>query len=229
MIPIKDKNPTDIFPVVTILIIFANVMIFIFQLTQGAAKGNQLVLELGMIPKEITQMENLPKSEMVPPLLTIFTSMFLHGGFLHLIGNMLYLWIFGNNIEDAMGHFKFIAFYIICGLAATFAHILSAPSSAIPTIGASGAIAGILGAYLLLYPKARILTVIPIFYFIRIVELPAIVVLGFWFIIQVLRGMGGTATGGGVAWFAHIGGFVAGLALIKLFASKKEEETIEYF
>ena len=227
MIPIKDDNPTSTFPIMTILLIVINVLIFMYQSSLGTRLGQQFVIELGVIPHEITHFQNLPDSNQIPPLLTIFTSMFLHGGLMHLIGNMLYLWIFGNNIEDACGHFKFVFFYLICGLTSSIVHIISLPNSQTPTIGASGAIAGILGAYLLLYPKARILTIIPIFYFFRIIYLPAMLVLGLWFVIQLVNGfvLGG---GGGVAWFAHIGGFVAGLVLINLFSKTQKRQEYYY-
>ena len=154
----------------------------------------------------------------VPSALTVLTSMFLHAGLMHLGGNMLYLWIFGNNIEDVMGHGRFILFYLLCGVAAVFGHAFTAPDSTVPMIGASGAISGVLGAYLLLFPRARVLVLIPLGFLTRVMPVPAIVVLGFWIVMQIINGAfswGGL--GGGVAWFAHIGGFAVGLALIKVF------------
>jgi membrane associated rhomboid family serine protease len=153
----------------------------------------------------------------VPVVATLFTSMFLHGGFLHIAGNMLYLWIFGNNVEDSMGRMRFIVFYFLCGIVAAYAHALANTASTVPMIGASGAISGVLGAYLLLYPRARVLTLIAFGLYIRTVEVPAMFVLGFWFVLQFLNALVSAGAGGGVAWYAHIGGFVAGILLIGLF------------
>ncbi len=152
---------------------------------------------------------------------TVLTSMFLHGGWLHLVGNMWFLWVFGNNIEDSMGHLRFVAFYLLCGVAASLAHVFTTASSGVPTVGASGAISGVMGAYLLLYPRVRVDTLLFFFIFIRIIPLPAWFMLGYWFFIQLVAGGMTPAGGGGVAYWAHVGGFVAGLVLIKLF--EKEE------
>lgn len=216
MIPLRDTNPTEIRPVVTVTLIVINSLIFIFQFFIGEANQG-LVYRLGAIPWEIVHFRNLYHSPGLPPFINLFTAMFLHGGFLHLIGNMLYLWIFGNNIEDVMGHGRFIVFYLLTGVIASGGHILADPLSEIPMIGASGAISGVLGAYLLLFPKARVLTLIPLGYVFFTKELPAVFVLGFWFVLQLFNGILGSAGGGGVAWFAHIGGFMAGFILIKLF------------
>jgi len=214
-IPLKDDNPTSSFPWVTIGIILANAFIFFHQITLDFAANQRLIFQWGAIPYQIVHGEVLYVSPLIPLPLTIFSSMFLHGGFLHILGNMLYLWIFGNNIEDILGHFRFFLFYLVCGLSASLAQIFSDPASPIPMIGASGAIAGVLGAYLLLFPGARILTLVFIFLFVRLIRIPALFVLGFWFFIQFL-GLGGkTATN--VAFLAHIGGFIAGLILIKVF------------
>jgi membrane associated rhomboid family serine protease len=180
----------------------------------GAA-SQRFIFQWGAIPYQIIHGEVIHVLPSIPLPLTLFSSMFLHGGFLHLIGNMLYLWIFGNNIEDALGHFRFFLFYLVCGLGAGTTQILSDPNSTVPMIGASGAIGGILGAYLLLFPSARIVTLIFIFIFIKIVRIPALIVLGFWFFIQLLSVGGGVISN--VAFFAHIGGFLAGLVLVKLF------------
>ncbi len=159
-------------------------------------------------------------------ILPFFTSMFLHGGWLHLIGNMWYLWIFGDNVEDTFGHFGFLIFYMVAGIGAGTLHTILNSFSAIPTVGASGAIAGVLGAYMLLYPFARVLTLIPILFFVQIIEIPALLVLGFWFLMQFLSGAGSLAvtdpTGGGVAWWAHIGGFVLGICLIPVFRKRRK-------
>ena len=178
------------------------------------SKAEEFISQYGLIPGELLGGTDLPPTIPVPLWLTLLSSMFLHGGFMHLIGNMLYLWIFGDNVEDAMGSGRFLLFYLLCGLAASLAQIAVAPSSAIPMIGASGAIAGVLAAYFMLFPYAKIMTVIPIFFFLRVVSLPAVILLGFWFILQVLNGAGAIGSSSGVAWFAHIGGFVAGAVLV---------------
>ena len=176
---------------------------------------------MGAIPAVLIGGMSLPAElQQLPTLATIFTSMFLHGGWMHLLGNMLYLWIFGNNIEDAMGHTRFIVFYLLCGVIAVFTHALPNADSAIPMIGASGAISGVLGAYLLLYPHARVLVLIWLGFFITTVRLPAVIVLGLWFGFQLLSSAIADPRTGGVAWGAHIGGFVAGLALIGIFKRK---------
>jgi len=216
MIPIKDDNPTKSFPFFTIIIITLNIFIFIYQVSLGTGT-NRFILQMALIPYEIIHFTKIHSLSSFPPFTTFFTSIFTHANLLHLGGNMLYLWIFGNNIEDALGHFRFLAFYFTCGIIATVCHIAIAPNSTVPLIGASGAIAGILGAYLLLYPKAGVHTLIFIVFFIKIIRLPAIFVLSLWFIIQLINS---TGPGGGVAWFAHIGGFVAGFILIKPFINK---------
>lgn len=167
-----------------------------------------------LIPAELLGRRDLPPTIVLPLLLTLLTSMFLHGGIMHLLGNMLYLWIFGDNIEDAMGSVRFLGFYVLCGVAAAFAQIAAGPSSSIPMIGASGAIAGVLAAYFMLYPRSRVLTLIPLFFFMRLVAVPAIFLLGFWFVLQVIASANSLADAGGVAVFAHIGGFIAGLFLV---------------
>lgn len=218
MIPLHDDNPTRIKPVLTVLLIAANVLVFFYQLSLGPRQEQALVYQYGAIPAVVVGTRHLPAQLVaIPPVVSLFTSMFLHGGFLHIIGNMLYLWIFGNNIEEAMGRARFLVFYLVCGVLAALAHIFSNPSSVIPTIGASGAISGVLGAYLLLYPRARVLTLIPLGFFTRLIYIPAGIVLGFWFILQLISGSLGSPEGGGVAWFAHVGGFVAGMALVGLF------------
>ena len=235
MFPLKDNIPTDRLPVVTLSLIVANVLLYLFF--QEAASSGFLnspdecnVLEYGAIPKEFTD----PGAQVAasqcgrpeaPTALTAFSSMFMHGGLLHLGGNMLFLWIFGNNVEDSMGRAKFLAFYLLAGLAALAAQIAIDPDAAVPTIGASGAVAGVLGGYLLLFPRARVVTVIFLIFFFTIVEIPALLILGFWFLQQVLFGYfdlaDPTGEGGGVAYFAHIGGFVFGMIAIKLFASRR--------
>ncbi|MEW6684688.1 MAG: rhomboid family intramembrane serine protease [Candidatus Edwardsbacteria bacterium] len=218
MLPLKDDIPSKTFPIATISIMVVNVLVFLYELSLGP-QVETLFKTAGIIPEKIIRL-GLPRG-----FFPILTAMFLHGGFMHLFGNMLYLWIFGDNVEDVMGHFRFLIFYLLCGFIASFTHIISAINSAIPSIGASGAIAGVLGAYFLLYPKARILTLIPLGFFLRIVRLPAIIVLGMWIVIQLFYGfltLPGAAKTGGIAWFAHIGGFFAGLLLVKIFQKRKK-------
>lgn len=222
MIPLHDDNPTEIFPVFTVLFIAVCVLAFFWQSSLGA-EGNQVAIYgLGVIPAVLLNKLSLPPELfIIPAWQTMFTSMFLHGGFMHLAGNMLYLWIFGNNVEDAMGYFRFVIFYLVCGMAAVAGQTMQDPASQIPMIGASGAISGVLGAYLLLYPRARVLVLIPLGFISQLVRLPAGWVLALWFVIQLVSSAMSSGEGGGVAWFAHIGGFVAGMALVPLFKKKK--------
>ncbi len=184
------------------------------------AQDELFISRYALIPAEFLGGEDLPPTIPIPIWLTILTSLFLHGGVMHLFGNMLYLWIFGDNVEDAMGPLRFLTFYLVCGAAASFTQIAIAPGSTVPVIGASGAIAGILAAYFMLFPRARVLTLIPILFFIRLVSIPAVFFLGFWFLLQVISGAGALGTEGGVAWFAHIGGFLAGAILVIPFRRK---------
>ncbi|HPW19013.1 MAG TPA: rhomboid family intramembrane serine protease [Candidatus Aminicenantes bacterium] len=192
----------------TVLLIAANVAVFALQAV-GPRGLESSVVRFGAVPYDIAHFRAAGGAGGVPPLLTLLTSMFLHGGLFHLLGNMLYLWIFGNNVEDRLGPFRFILFYLGSGVAAALAHILAQPSSRVPMIGASGAIAGVLGAYAVLFPRARVRTLV---FFVGVVRVPAALVLGLWFLLQVLN----VGMGGGVAWFAHIGGFLAGILLIRL-------------
>ncbi|HKU90301.1 MAG TPA: rhomboid family intramembrane serine protease [Steroidobacteraceae bacterium] len=224
VLPLHDDNPTTTRPCVTVGLMIANVLVFVWQhLLLSPAAGERIVYALGVIPAVLMGRETLPAElALVPVPATILTSMFLHGGFLHLAGNMLYLWIFGNNIEDAMGHVRFLVFYLLCGVAAVYAQALPNAGSIVPMIGASGAISGVLGAYLLLYPRARVLLGLPLgFLIVQLGRFPAGWVLVAWFVMQLL--MGGmnapraAQDAGGVAFGAHIGGFVAGLLLVTLF------------
>ena len=232
MFPLRDENPTELVPFVTFLLILANVAVWLF--VQGAGSG-QLFLEslcqYGAIPGAVTGAIPAGTSIELGPGATcrveglgagsILTSMFMHGGWMHLIGNMWFLWVFGNNIEDSMGHFRYIIFYVLCGVLASVAHIMFAPGSTVPTVGASGAISGIMGAYMVLYPKVRVQTLIFLIVYIRIIPLTAVTVLGLWFALQLFSGViQGGVGGGGVAFWAHVGGFIAGVVLIKLFARK---------
>ncbi len=223
MIPLRDDNPSHITPFLTWSLIGINVLVFLYQVSLGPRQGQFFVYEFGAIPAVILGSESLPSYlAAVPPQLSLFTNMFLHGGWLHLIGNMWYLWIFGDNIEAALGRLRYLAFYLICGVLASLSHVLSDPSSVIPSIGASGAISGVLGAYLLLYPRARVLILIPLGFFTRLMYIPAAIALGFWFVLQLLSGsMTVGKNAGGVAFWAHIGGFVAGLLLVGLFKRRE--------
>jgi membrane associated rhomboid family serine protease len=234
MFPYKDENPTEHPAVITVSIIVANVLAFV--LIQGAGAQGPMarsVCDLGLIPGEILRsvrpgsgVELAPGMictvDAVPKYWTVLTSMFMHGGWFHLIGNMLFLWVFGNNIEDVTGHGKFLVFYLLCGTAAAAAQVFVSPHSVVPMVGASGAISGVLGAYLLLYPRVRVHTLVILPIYITTVALPAWVMLGYWILLQVLSGLGSLSEvdKGGVAFFAHVGGFVAGLVLVKLFASE---------
>lgn len=221
MIPFRDDVPSKTTPVTTISLILVNLLVFAYQLTLAPEQLQHFFFLNGVVPGEVQLVFQEPLAVAVVTARTLFTSMFLHGGWLHLIGNLWYLWIFGDNVEDRMGHFRFLIFYLICGLAGGITHIAFNLNSSIPSIGASGAIAGVLGAYLLSYPFARIHTLIPLFFFWPIVELPALVVLGFWFVIQLLQGaaaIGNTEIAEGVAFWAHVGGFVTGMLLLGSFA-----------
>ena len=218
MIPLRDDNPTSITPFVTYAFIAACVLVFLWQMSLGEKGFEAAVLALGVTPAILLGDARLPPElYLVPPVATVFSSMFLHGGFMHLAGNMLYLWIFGNNVEDSMGHVRFVIFYLLCGVAAVLAQAWPNPDSTIPMIGASGAISGVLGAYLLLFPRAHVLVLIPLGMFSRMVPLPAMVVLGFWFVLQLISTALSDASQGGVAFGAHIGGFVTGMILIPVF------------
>jgi membrane associated rhomboid family serine protease len=221
MIPLRDDNPTTLRPVVTVTIIALCIAVFLWQLTLRGTAGQSAVYSLGLVPAVLFGKARLAEPLVaLPAPLTIVTSMFLHGGFLHVAGNMLYLWIFGDNIEDSMGHGRFVAFYLLCGIAAALSQALPDPTSTVPMIGASGAISGVLGAYMLLYPRRHVLVVVPLFIILYTMRLPAMVVLGLWFLVQLLSSLA-TGSGAGVAFHAHLGGFVAGVALIRLFVKRR--------
>ena len=217
MIPLHDDNPTERTPVVTVAFIAACILVFLYQASLSPQPGETFVFQYGAIPALVFGEAELPATMAVavPAYATLITSMFLHGGWMHLIGNMLYLWVFGNNIEDVMGHVRYILFYLICGILAALSHAMTDPSSTIPMVGASGAISGVLGAYVLLFPRAHVLVLMP---GIGMTRVAAGFVLGMWFVMQLLSGgMSMGSKGGGVAFFAHIGGFLAGMVLIGLF------------
>jgi membrane associated rhomboid family serine protease len=216
MIPIRDAIPSKNFPAVNFLIIGLNIIVFLWQLAQGPDLKEVFYL-YGMVPLRYSNPELAAHFTSFQQYLPFLTSMFLHGGFLHIIMNMWFLYIFGDNIEDRLGHIRYLVFYLFCGLAAGFVHLFTNWNSNVPTLGASGAISGVMGAYLLLYPRSRILTLIPIFFFLQFVEIPAFIFLGFWFLIQLFSAGLTPSSVGGIAFSAHIGGFVAGLIFIKIF------------
>ena len=219
MIPLRDDNPTHSTPVVTISLITACTLLFFYQASLPEPVGEAFIYQYGAIPAALFGRVALPPEMAgLSPTMTLLSSMFLHGGWMHLIGNMLYLWIFGDNVEDAMGHVRFLIFYVACGILAALSHALTDPTSTIPMVGASGAISGVLGAYLLLFPHAQVLVLIPMGFMSRMMYVPAAFVLGLWFLLQLLSGgISLGQTGPGVAFWAHVGGFVAGMALIGLF------------
>ena len=223
MIPLKDDIPVRRAPVVTIALISANVAVFLWQVT---VIGLPLSVQVGgAIPYEILTLRDVPPPDLVAPPFTILTSMFLHGGFMHIAGNMLFLWIFGNNVEDVLGRVRFALFYVACGVVAALAQVAVAAAGGdeaslrVPMVGASGAIAGILAAYMLLFPHARVLTLVPIFIFIRLIYVPAVFFIGLWFLLQLVSAFLGDQ-GSGVAFAAHVGGFVAGFVLVKSLAPR---------
>jgi len=224
MIPLKDTIRSEKYPIVTILLIAANIAVFFYEISLGRYLP-QFVKFAGVIPARFLEPELYLSQGAIGRFFPIFTSLFLHGGWVHLLGNMLYLWVFADNIEGRLGHFKFPIFYLLCGLGASLAHIFANPTSTVPSIGASGAIAGILGAYFILYPKSRVITLVPVFFFFQIIELPAFIFLGVWFLMQFFSGVltlgMGTAQTGGIAWWAHIGGFLTGIFFILLLKGKK--------
>ncbi len=217
MIPLKDENPARTFPFITISLIAINSVVFIHQFTSPLSIQKEFIFAFGMIPGALLgQVERIPTA--LPAAATMITSQFIHGGILHLLGNMLYLWIFGNNIEDLLGRFRFLLFYLLCGVLAAVVHIVINPYSDIPMVGASGAIAGVLGAYLITFPKAQVRVLVFIFIFITTMRISAFWVLGFWFIIQIFYATGSSVGGGtNVAYMAHIGGFIAGIWLLRKF------------
>ncbi|MBK6766274.1 MAG: rhomboid family intramembrane serine protease [bacterium] len=216
MIPIRDENPTRTTPFVTIALIAANVIVFALQMLESPEAQQAFVFAWGAIPRDIALGWNLLPAIPIA-WLTLFSSMFMHGGLMHLGGNMLYLWIFGNNIEDRLGHVKYLVFYIVGGLAAALSHVFFDPHSEIPMVGASGAISAVLGGYIVAYPKARVVVLMWFVIIVRFIRVPALLMLGIWFAMQIF-GFAGDANsqGGGVAWLAHIGGFVVGVILILL-------------
>ncbi|WP_028065326.1 rhomboid family intramembrane serine protease [Solirubrobacter soli] len=234
MLPVRDNIPTNQVPYVTYALIAANIIVYFFWQRGGLSLGDPSNLhyqcqlaEWGAVPRDITHNAQPPLpadcgTDEASPYLTIFSAMFMHGGLLHLGGNMLFLWIFGNNVEDAMGPLKYLLFYVLSGVAALALQIVPDPNSTVVTLGASGAIAGVLGGYIRLFPRAKVITVIFIIFFFTILELPAMLVLGFWFVEQALFAANSIgSTGGGVAYFAHVGGFLFGFLTVRFFADPK--------
>ena len=219
MFPLKDDNPSHSTPIITAGLILANVVIYIYQVSlevgdgPGARAGQAFIEEFGLVPCRLTGACH-SALDLPSPTLTIFSSMFMHGGLFHIAGNMLYLWIFGNNVEDTLGHGRYLIFYLASGVAAALAQTATGPSSTVPMVGASGAVSGVLGAYLVLFPHAYVTTLIVLGFFFRLVKIPAVIVLGFWIVVQVITGLGSFGASGGVAFFAHIGGFMAGMGLL---------------
>lgn len=217
MIPLRDSNPTYRFPFVNYAIIGVNILAFLFELSLGP-ELERFVYHFGVVPRRLVGMVQYYDFGILP-IASLFTSMFLHGGFMHLLGNMWFLHVFGDNVEDRLGPLRYVVFYLLTGLAAALTQVVINPSSQIPMVGASGAIAGVMGAYVFLYPHAKVLTLIPIFFFFQMIVLPSYIFLGFWFLMQMLSGMMSLGIGsdaGGVAWWAHIGGFACGAILLPL-------------
>jgi len=227
MIPLRDDVPSERLPIVTYGIIGLNLLVFLWELSLGPALTRTVRL-LGVTP--LALVGGWRDSPWV--FITLLTSQFLHAGWVHFFGNMLYLWIFGDNVEDTMGHGRFLAFYLICGVVANLAQVAINPRSTLPLIGASGAIAGVLGAYLLLFPWARVLVAVPIFFYLRIIAVPAVLVLGTWFVTQLFSGLAAITLAsqvtGGVAWWAHVGGFVTGMILIRFFRRRRRPPFVYY-
>jgi membrane associated rhomboid family serine protease len=216
MIPIRDTIRSETYPIVNSFIIAVNVLVFFLELSQGQGLDGFIKI-YGLVPARYSIPQISSYFTTGQQVLSFLTFMFLHGGFLHLLGNVWFLYIFGDNVEDRLGHFRYLVFYLLCGLASGISHLVINWHSMIPTIGASGAIAGVMGAYFILYPRAKVLTLVPIFIFFQFIELPAFLFLGVWFLFQFLSAAGASAQAGGIAWWAHIGGFVFGVVFLKLF------------
>ncbi|NLC76226.1 MAG: rhomboid family intramembrane serine protease [Clostridia bacterium] len=218
MIPLRDSIRPRRRPFVNWLIIGINIYAFILQLSLSPAELQQFFQQFGIIPARISGFEfSMLFTGTWTPLLPLFTAMFLHGGWWHLLGNMLYLWVFGDNIEDRLGHLGYLIFYLLMGIAASLTHVWSDPTSTVPMIGASGAVAGVLGAYFITFPRARVVALVPVFFFLTFTEIKAVYFLFFWFLLQALSGLGSIPGAQAVAWWAHIGGFIAGALVFFLF------------
>ena len=228
MIPLKDDNPTKGRPIVSYGIIFFCVIIFLAQLGLSEIELREFTYSYGLIPSVFLGIDQLPDNlNKISPIGTIFTSMFMHGGWMHLIGNMLYMWIFADNIEDDLGTLNFVIFYFVSGVGAAMSQVFVDINSQIPMIGASGAIGGVLGAYLVNYPNARVLVLIPFGFFTQLIKIRALYVLGFWFVLQFINSFLSSSSGGGVAYAAHIGGFISGVILILFFNKKTKKKAVK--
>ena len=216
MIPISDRNPTRGIPIVNLLLIAANVIVFLYELTLRSRVLDRFIFTWGVVPSNFLAAWSNPAQAPLSVWATLITSQFLHAGWAHILGNMIFLWVFGDNVEDILGSFTYLIFYLVCGVIAGIVQVLVIGPSDVPSIGASGAIAGVLGAYLLLYPLTKVTILLPIFFFFWTIDLPALLVIGWWFVQQLFYGLGAlsTAAASGIAFWAHIGGFVAGMALI---------------
>jgi membrane associated rhomboid family serine protease len=223
MIPLRDENRSGSFPIVNVLLIAACTVVFLYEISLSTSGLKAFFDRFALTPGRVSYGLGSGEASWAELIAPFFTSMFLHGGWLHLIGNMWFLWIFGDNVEDSMGSVRYLLFYILCGLGAGTAHYMLGPGSRLPTVGASGAIAGVLAGYVVMFPGARVLTLVPLGFFIRVMELPAVAVIGIWFLIQIVSSAlsFGLADKGGVAFSAHVGGFVAGLLLVWLFRRRR--------
>ncbi|MDE2758041.1 MAG: rhomboid family intramembrane serine protease [Acidobacteriota bacterium] len=233
MIPLKDINRTRTFPAITLFLITVNAAVFVYQLSLGTGPVlTRFFYQFGLVPSALLSFGYWQEAGILLGLVPLFTSMFLHGGWMHFLGNMLYLWVFGDNVEDWLGSLRFLLFYLVCGLLAALLQMAVHPGSPIPMIGASGAISGVLAAYLVLFPRARVLTFVPILFFFYLIRLPALIFLGLWFLLQFFNGAVSLTAGdlsmGGTAWWAHIGGFVAGLVLILKRRKSRRRQFVYY-
>jgi membrane associated rhomboid family serine protease len=218
LLPISDDSPRRRVPAMTYGLVGLCTLVFLWQIGQGEAAQQKIALAYGMVPAVLFGEAELPRRlQQLPPWATLITSMFLHGGWLHLIGNMIYLWLFGRGVESALGSLRYLVFYLLCGVAAALTQAIIDPASEIPMLGASGAIAGTLGGYLVLYPRGNVVVFVWIFIFVRLVTVPAVLMLGFWFLLQLLSGLAAAPGEGGVAFWAHVGGFVLGALLLPVF------------
>lgn len=223
MIPLKDMTPRQSFPVMTLVLIGINIAVFVHQITLPGPAGDAFIRTYGLVPSHISLALAGHHYTLAQALIPFFTCMFLHGGFLHIIGNMWFLWIFGANVEDRMGPLPYLLFYLICGIGSGVSEVAFSWGSHVPSIGASGAISGVLGAYIVLFPKSRILTLVPLLIIWFLWKVPAVIFIGLWFLMQFVSGVAsiGSAENGGIAWWAHVGGFLLGLLLVNLFATSK--------
>ena len=232
MIPLRDTIPSRTFPFINYTFILLNFFLFLYQVSLGY-QLERFLYTWGVVPVKFFAPFDFDHLRLSDRFLPLFTSMFLHGGWLHLLGNILFLYIFGDNVEDRLGHIRYFFFFVLCGVLAVIAHLITNPSSRVPTIGASGAIAGVMGAYLFLFPYARVVTLIFVFFFVDIIEIPAFFFLAFWFILQFLNGTmsvsSANAVSGGVAWWAHIGGFLAGILLLFVFGVRRTTRRVRLF